>query len=241
MTGAIDRFMNAQVIYWKKQREKLDEPEKVNHLPFVTISREYGCGGYLIASRLAEIFNEEFKPEPLWAAYNKGLLEKLMIDTGLTSSLVETLTGKARNKLTNLIQTTFSSFPPQVAVHKKLVEIIAMLVMNGHVVIVGRGSNMITKDIEGGFHVRLVAPLNFRAEKFSNSMKITKTEALKLIKEKTKQREDYMKEFFKIDLTDPHNYDLVINDATFSVENAARMIIEGMKYKGLLPEPETKS
>lgn len=238
MTAAIDRIMNAQVIYWKKQKEHLDEPEKVNRLPFVTISREYGCGGYEVASKLSEILNEELKPEPLWAAYNKSLLDKLMIDTGLSESLVETLTGKARNKLTNLIQTTFSTFPPQVAVHKKLVEIIAMLALNGHVVIVGRGGNMITKEIESGFHVRLITPIHQRAEKLSKSMNMSKGEATKMIKEKTRQREEYMKEFFKIDLADPHNYDMVINDAIFSSEHVARMIIQGMKYKGVLVEPK---
>lgn len=238
MTAAIDRIMNAQVIYWKKQKEQLNEPEKVNRLPFVTISREYGCGGYEIAAKLSEILNEEMKPEPLWAAYNRKLLDKLMIDTGLSESLVETLTGQARNKLTNLIQTTFSSFPPQVAVHKKLVEIIAMLALNGNVVIVGRGSNMITKEMESGFHVRLIAPIQSRAEKMAKVLNVTKGEAMKVIKEKTKQREEYMKEFFKIDLADPHNYDMVINDSSFSVEQAARMIIQGMKFKGVLVEPE---
>ncbi|HOP62729.1 MAG TPA: cytidylate kinase-like family protein [Spirochaetota bacterium] len=238
MTAAIDRIMNAQVIYWKKQKEQLDEPEKVNHLPFVTISREYGCGGYEVAAKLSEILNEELKPEPLWAPYNKKLLDKLMIDTGLSESLVETLTGRARSKLTNLIQTTFSSFPPQVAVHKKLVEIMAMLAMNGHVVLVGRGGNMITKDMEGGFHVRLYAPIQSRAEKMAEILNVSTGAAMKTIKEKTKLREEYMKEFFKIDISDPHNYDLAINDSTFTVEQVARIIINGMKSKGVLIEPE---
>ena len=66
MTAAIDRIMNAQVIYWKKQKEHLDEPEKVNRLPFVTISREYGCCGYQVALKITEIFNEEFNPDPLF-------------------------------------------------------------------------------------------------------------------------------------------------------------------------------
>ncbi len=238
MTAAIDRYMNAQVIYWKKQKEHLDEPASVSRLPFVTISREYGCGGYEVAAKLSEIMNNELKPEPQWMAYNKALLEKLMVDTGLSESLIETLTGKARNKLTNLIQTTFSSFPPQVAVHKKLVEIIAMLALNGNIVIVGRGGNMITKEYQNGFHVRLVAPMSCRAEKMAKLLNVTKAEATKIIKDKTHQREDYMKEFFKIDITDPHNYDLVINDASFSAEKVARLIIQGMKYKGVLQEPD---
>jgi len=43
-----------------------------------------------------------------------------------------------------------------------------------------------------------------------------------------------MKEFFKLDLSDPHNYDMVINDSEFSVENSARIIIQAMRYRGLL-------
>jgi cytidylate kinase len=161
-----------------------------------------------------------------------------MIDTGLSSSLIDTLTGKARNKLTDLIQTSFSSFPPQVAVHKKLVETILMLAMNGNAIIVGRGGNMVTKarKVEGGFHVRLVASLDKRAEKIAGVMNITKLEATKVIKEKTKLREEYMKEFFKMDISDPHHYDLIINDGTFNVEHSALMIIQGMKFRGLLEQ-----
>jgi hypothetical protein len=234
MTAALDRAINAQVIYWKKQKEQLNEPEEESRLPFVTISREYGCGGYEVGEKLIEILNEEMKPEPLWIAYNQALLDKLMIDTGLSKSLIETLTMRARNTLTDIIQTTFSSFPPQVAVHKKLVEIMAMLALNGHVVLIGRGGNTITKNMKNGFHIRLVAPLNNRVERISKAMNISKNEATKLINEKSKYREGYMKEFFKIDLSDPHHYDMLINESVFSTDNTARLIIQGMKHKGVL-------
>jgi cytidylate kinase len=220
--------------YWKKKKDQLEEIEKVNRLPFITISREYGCCGFQVAEELVEILNKELNPEPKWAAYDKKILEKLMIDTGLSSSLVETLTGKARNNLTDVIQTFFSKFPPQVAVHKKVTETITMLALNGNVVIVGRGSNMITKKFKNGFHIRLVAPLERRAENISKFMNISKGEVTKLINEKTKQREDYLKEFFKFDLTDPHHYDLIINQSRFTIKQIAKIIIDGMKIKGLV-------
>lgn len=234
MPYTIDKHINAQVTYWKKKKDQLEEIEKVNRLPFITISREYGCGGFHVAAEIIEILNKEMNPEPKWAVYDKKILEKLMVDTGLSSSLVETLTGRARNNLTDVIQTFFSKFPPQVAIHKKVSETITMLALNGNVVIVGRGSNMITKKFTGGYHVRLVAPLDYRVDNVSKFMNVSKAEAAKLINEKSKQREGYLKEFFKFDLTDPHHYNLVINESRFTVEQTARIIIGGLKIKGLL-------
>jgi hypothetical protein len=165
MTGAIDRYITAQVTFWKKQREQLHEPIKSNKLPFITISREYGCNGYQIAEKIVEILNSQ-NPNPPWAAYNKNILEKLMQDTGLSSSLIETLTSQARNKLTDMIQTSFVPFPPKVAIHKKLVE------QNDSCIkwsccSLGRGSTIITKNFSRDYHVRLIAPLNVHVEKIS--------------------------------------------------------------------------
>ena len=234
MPGSMQKYIDAQVTYWKQQKEKLTAPEKTNRHPFITISREYGCGGYDVAKRLIEIFNNEMKQTPEWAAYNRELLNKVMDDLGLSSTLAETLTSTARSSLTNLLQTSFSTFPTQVSVHKKLAETIALLALNGNVVVVGRGSNIITRSIKNGYNVRLVAPLNWRTEQIVNKMNLSKPDAGKLIAEKTKQRDTYLKEYLKFDVADPHNYQLIINNADHSVDQAARIIIESMKIKGLL-------
>ncbi|PKL18257.1 MAG: hypothetical protein CVV49_06645 [Spirochaetae bacterium HGW-Spirochaetae-5] len=234
MPSSMEKYISAQVTYWKKQKEQLTAPEKVNRLPFITISREYGCGGYEVAKKLVEIFNNEMKQTPEWAGYNRELLDKVMDDLGLSQSLAETLTGTARSGLTNLLSTSFSSFPTQVSVHKKLAETIALLALNGNVVIVGRGSNIITRSIKNGYNVRLVAPLNWRSDEIVKKMNISKQDAGKLIAEKTKQRDTYLKEYLKFDVADPHNYHLLINNAEHSAEQAARIIIESMKIKGLI-------
>ncbi|HPS87484.1 MAG TPA: cytidylate kinase-like family protein [Spirochaetota bacterium] len=234
MPSSMQKYINAQVTYWKQQKEKLATPEKTNRLPFITISREYGCGGYEVAKKLVEIFNDEMKQNPQWAAYNRELLDKVMDDLGLSSSLAETLTGTARSSLTNLLQTSFSSFPTQVSVHKKLAETITLLALNGNVVVVGRGSNIITRSIKNGYHVRLVAPISWRTDQIINKMNIPKQDAGKLILERTRQRDTFLKEYLKFDVSDPHNYHLIINNADHSVDQAARIIIESMKIKGLL-------
>ena len=233
-TAALDRAITAQVTFWKQQKETIEAPDTKSHRPFITISREFGCCGFELAQKIVEIMNKEYKPEPPWAAYDRVLIEKLTDDTGLSASLVETLTGNARNTLTNLFQTTFSKFPPQVAVYRRMSETIAMLAANGNSVIVGRGGNLITRNVEGGFHVRIVAPLRWRADNMAEKMNMSKSAALKEIDEKEKERASFFREFLKHELSDPLNYHLLINNFHYTTEEAARLIIAGMKEKGYL-------
>jgi cytidylate kinase len=66
--------------------------------------------------------------------------------------------------------------------------------------------------------------------KFKN---LSKKDAEKLVAENTARREDYIREYVKFDVTDPHNYDLVINLANTTVRGVADLIIQGMKLKSV--------
>ena len=236
MTGNTkENLVDAQVRQWLMNKDMIvpvEEEEII--LPFVTISREYGSGGYEIGNRVAELLNGEPGIETTWAAYDKKLLGKIMDDMGLSSSLTDTLTTGARKSLTNFIQTTFSRFPPQVAVYRKLTETIRILASNGSVVIVGRAGNVITKDMPGGFHVRLTAPLDWRVERMAGILGLKKKEAEKIIKEKSNERNRFVKEYVKFDLEDPLNYDLVINNSRYSTDEAAKVVVSAMKIRGLI-------
>jgi hypothetical protein len=229
----MEKYISSQIKHWQQQKEMVDfEEKKRTQLPYVTISREYGCGGFEIAVKIVEIMNEDKSLKPVWAAYDKRLLDKLMKDMGLSTSLLETLTNNARNQFTNLLQTSFTKFPSQVAVYRKLVETIRLLALNGNVVIVGRAGNVITREINHGYNVRLVAPNEWKIDQLKTKYGITRKEAETRIRDKNMQREGFLRDFVKFDPADPHNYDVVINCARFSTEETARLIIEGMKIKG---------
>ena len=223
-----------QIEHWRRQKAVTGDKEKANILPFVTISREYGCGGFDLAVKLSDILNNEYNAMPIWAAYDKQILDTITTDLGLTQKLTDTLTNAARSKMTELFQTTFSKFPPQVAVYRKLAEVIRTMAINGHVVIVGRAGNIITRGIPYGLHVRIVAPLAYRVERIAAKNKVTKAEAKRIIEKKENERESFIKVFLKFDLEDTHNYDIVANNERFAIDELARLIIETMKHKGIL-------
>jgi len=227
----MDKLITAQFKQWQ-QKERIDVEEVKKPHPFITISREYGSGGYEIAEEITSAVNTG-SDGPVWAAYDRKLLERVMDDTGLSEGLTETMTGNARKSMTNFIQTSFSSFPSQVTVYRRLVETIRLLAINGHVIIVGRAGNVITRDIPGGIHIRIIAPMEYKIERMINLTGQKRPEVEKLIKNNTKERDGFIKEYVKFDPVEPGNYDLIINNARYTSKEAAQMIISTMKIKGL--------
>lgn len=233
--AAMEKYISSQVRYWQQQKAQIDVPavQKSRH-PFVTISREYGCNGFEVGKAIADICNNELGKSPAWAAYDRQLLDRLIEDTGLSSSLIETFTTQARNTMTELIQTSFSHFPSQVTVFHRLVETVALLAMNGNVIMVGRASNPITRSISGGFHVRLIANMEDRVANIRAKTGLGLKEAENVILEKGKARDGFIKEYVKFDVENPHNYNLIINISGCKPEQTARVVIEGMKNRGML-------
>ncbi len=231
-TQSMDKYINAQIKYWQQQKNTISAQEKKNYRQFITITREYGCSGYTIAKEIVKILNNGGKkPEPLWAAYERGVLDRVMKDMGLSSHLTRTFTDDAQKALTDILKTAFGSLPPQVAVYQKLAETIRLLAANGNVVIVGRAANVITRGMFGGYHVMIIAPMEYKVKNVMKLKNITKKEAEKLVIENTSRRENYIREYVNFDITDPKNYDLVINLAHHTTNGVAQLIIEGMKLK----------
>jgi len=230
--NSMDKFISAQFKQWQ-QKEKIDVEEVKKPHPFITISREYGSGGYEIAHEIASAINTGGTSDPVWAAYDRKLLEKVMDDTGLSESLTETMTSNARKSMTNFIQTSFSKFPSQVTVFRRLVETIRLLAINGHVIVVGRAGNVITRDIPGGMHIRIIAPMEYKIERMVHLTGQKRPDVEKLIKTKTKERDGFIKEYVKFEPADPDNYDLIINNDRYTSKEAAQLIISAIKLKGL--------
>ncbi|HOO70817.1 MAG TPA: cytidylate kinase-like family protein [Spirochaetota bacterium] len=233
---AMEKFINKQVKFWESQKARIilhDDSEQAK--PFITIEREYGCLGYDLGKKIVELLNTKYPGDLTWAAYDKQVLDKVMEDMGLSASLAKSLTDDARQQLTNVLNTSFSKFPPQVSVYKKLAETIRMLAANGNVVIIGRAGNVITREMKGGYNIRIIAPMDYKINNIMKIKGVDKKEAEKLIIDNTARRVNYIREFVDFDIMDPHNYHLILNAAKFNIEEMAEVVIQGLKIKGHLP------
>lgn len=224
----LEKRLGSQIRVWNSGDISADKKS------FLTISREYGAEGWTLGEKVGELLNKENSYNPPWSVYNKGIIEKLEKDEHLSQKIVESLEKPAQNQIEDFFNSYFAEKPPRIAIFKKTARIIRTLASQGNVILVGRGGSFITQDMPRGYRVRCIANLDWKAMNLSKQQNISEEEAKKQIQELDQEREGFIKDYFFADVSDPHYYDLVINTSNLSLENAAEIIIYGMKKKNLL-------
>src|SRR5436190_1361589 len=99
--ASIEARITAHVHAWEKAKER-GQPLAPETYPFVTISREYGCEGSLLAYRLQEILNERCRPFFTWVAYDKELLDKVAGELHLARGVIEAVDERRRNEMSEV-------------------------------------------------------------------------------------------------------------------------------------------
>ena len=102
--------------------------------------------------------------------------------------------------------------------------VITDLAKAGNVVIDGRGSNIILKDMPGALHVGLIAPLELRIKTIAEREHLSEEDAEKYAADLEKGRVAYYRKFFKVHPDEPSLYHLVLNMGTMSTKVAAEIV-----------------
>ena len=73
-----DSYIGALVAQFEKEktRKKPDEA----HLPFITLSRQFGCMALEVALQITERLNQQETSGPGWAVYDKEIVRKIAED-----------------------------------------------------------------------------------------------------------------------------------------------------------------
>jgi len=106
--------------------------------------------------------------------------------------------------------------------------VIKELAVSQSIVIRGRGSQFILKDFPGVFHVLVVAPVEVRVKRVMESLKLNEEDARNEIARFDDGSREFVKRYFKANIADPINYDMVINTNHLSIEDAASIIVDAV-------------
>ncbi len=112
-----------------------------------------------------------------------------------------------------------------------LESVIQDLVLEGNIVLVGRGSQFILRNHPSALHVLVIAPLTKRIRQITATLDIPQNQARKQIEESDESQRAFIQRFFKRKLENPDYYDLVINTEHLSDEAASRIIFSAAAEK----------
>ena len=78
-------------------------------------------------------------------------------------------------------------------------------------------------------HVRLMAPLAFKVKIIMENLGMNEEEAKAHIQARQSERNEFIKHFTGMDLSNPHLYHLIINNEKFSIDEMADIITDRVK------------
>ena len=207
-------------------------------MPVITIRGQYGSGSAEIGELIAHKLNIDYVDREIIA----GVAERLrrpstsIADKEMPPS---TLLGRISEAMA---QTACLGDGIYAGVYSPLCEIplndtnylsgleyvIKELAASQSIVIRGRGSHFILKDFPGAFHVLIVAPIAARVKRVMERKKLNEVDARKEIARFDDGSREFVKRYFKANIADPINYDMVINTNHLSIEDAASIIVDAV-------------
>lgn len=218
---SVQQIIDEQVKKWEIMRTGKEKKKAIT--PVITVSREPGSGGRIVAERIALRLGLDF--------FHREIIQKMAESADISTRVVETLDEKGISVLDDWISTLVNKrhlWPDQYLKH--LMRVIGTIGTHGGAVIVGRGASFILPP-EGRFRVRIVAPLEIRVQNVARDFGVSLEEAKHRVLKAESDRRAYVRKYFRADIGSPGNYDLVINTGTLGLESAVGAIIGGLGGK----------
>ena len=108
----------------------------------------------------------------------------------------------------------------------------------GNVVIIGRGAQLVLKDVSGMFSLRIVAPTATRVARIAERFGVSRERAAQMVRRHDRERRSLMQSIFDQDMRDWALYDLVLNTEHYGADGAAEVAIKAAQNMLVEPEPE---
>ncbi|MBA4368046.1 MAG: cytidylate kinase-like family protein [Desulfobacterium sp.] len=212
----IQQIVEEQSKRWEMMKSK-SKQDRHDEISVITVSREPGSGGKLIAQGIAEklgfdLFHQEVIHEMAESAQAKKMLMETLDEKGL--SVIEDL-------ISSLVYERHL-WPDEYLKH--LMNVVGTIGKHGRAVIVGRGVNFILQK-ERTFRIRVIAPLERRIQNVMKEYGSSEEETRRRVLRTESDRRAFIRKYFNTSITDPVNYDLIINTDTMDLDMAVKAVI----------------
>lgn len=190
----------------------------------ITISREYGSGGYEIGQKVAQELGYKF--------YDKELIAELADKLMVPESFVEKVDNKiVKKNIFREIAPIFSETSGSDAdfIFEEQGKFIVKLAETGNCVIAGRRADYYLRENPNALHLFFYADNEFKVARVCESEGCTAEEAVKKIQDMDKRRKTSYEYTTGRKWADRHNYDRMIDTSTLGIEKSVEEIVNIIK------------
>lgn len=201
--------------------------------PVVTISRECGCTALNIANMMAEKLTA--KTGNKWTCLTKEILERSAKELNLDPEKIEYVFNSKEKSTWDEILGALSSkyYQSDRKIKKTIAEVVKGFAAKGNCIIIGRGGVVLTQDIERSFHIKLQAPLDWRANQLQKIYNLSTNEMIKYANEIDKKRA-ILRNYFNKEPLPNTVFDVIYNSKKLMDEHIVDTSINLMELKGVL-------
>jgi hypothetical protein len=189
--------------------------------PVVTISRQAGAGSHVVAEELISRLGTAEDP---WTVVDRDLVATVLEDHHLPATLARFMPEDRVSETSDTLDQLFGLRPSSWTLVRKTSETILRLAEIGNVVLIGRGANIITRNLEHAFHVRLIGSLPVRVQHIMAYKHLGEDEAAEYVRTEDLKRQRYVRKYFEEDIESPLNYHVVLNTDRVTHAGAADLI-----------------
>lgn len=195
----------------------------------VTIARKHGSGGHNVAKALADKLNV--------ACFSKQIVDKAAEGTNFSADVLRTFDEKRVS--TFIIPESHyygmhDGFRLNMQAATAQFEAIRKIAAQGDCVFVGRCADYVLREREDLFRVFLFADKESCINTLMKRYDLNYDQAKKLRKEVNKDRASFYRYYTDQIWGESENYDLCINTANLTYDDAADIIIAALKARGLV-------
>ena len=194
----------------------------------ITIGRQFGSGGVLVANELGARLGIP--------VYDNELITKAAQDSGFSAEFfMQNDEKKSRFSLSAIFSNTESCMSDS-SLFKMQCETIRKIAEQGSAIIVGRCADYVLRDHDNIINIFLTSPLEARAQRVMDRDGISHEEALEKIEKKDSSREDYYNYYTFGNWGVASTYDMCLDSSILGIVGTVDLIMEFVKKTGMLNE-----
>lgn len=222
MQNFMNRLVNKAI--QKSQFNRVSKLRVKTWSPDITIARDPGSGGQIVAKKLAKKLG--------WIVFDKPLMIELSKELNIPEDEVANIDEHSRSWSMDLFHSVFNpEYVSDIRYVSHLKKLLTHAAKKGDLVILGHGANLILP-ADKCLRVRITASFKNRVDNtYKYEDKSTREEAKNWVIRVEHKYNQFIRQYFGVNPHNPWNYDLVVSTNELSLDQVTDLIIKAYVTK----------